>query len=62
MGGQSGAPIWISDDNRSARVLAIHAYGSAGKLDPILGIEANSGRRLTPDLLATILGWLSENP
>lgn len=60
VGGQSGAPIWVAD-GASARVIGIHAYGASGDLDPILGVETNSGRRLTSELLATISGWLREN-
>lgn len=61
VGGQSGAPIWVNDEAGMAKVVAIHAYGSSGALDPALGVEANSGRRFTSDLLVTFARWVSEN-
>jgi V8-like Glu-specific endopeptidase len=61
VGGQSGAPVWVTDTDGDVRVIGIHAYGASGKLDPVLNVEANSGRRISSELLVTIVGWLNEN-
>jgi len=61
VGGQSGAPVWVSDGQGVVTAVGIHAYGASGMLDPVLGIEVNAGRRFTSELLVTIAGWLGEN-
>lgn len=60
-GGQSGAPIFVSERDGDAVAVGIHAYGSNGQADPVIGTELNSGRRFSPDLLVTVAGWINDN-
>jgi V8-like Glu-specific endopeptidase len=61
VGGQSGAPVWMDAADGSSKAIGIHAYGASGELDPVLGVEANYGRRFTSELMVTIASWVSEN-
>lgn len=60
-GGQSGAPIMLWGRDGDAVAVGVHAYGSNGQMDPVVGTELNSGRRFSVDLLVTVAGWLNEN-
>jgi V8-like Glu-specific endopeptidase len=53
--GQSGAPIWIDEDNRPT-VVGVHAY-EADQTPPSIAAEANSGTLLTSDMLSQISVW-----
>ena len=53
-GGQSGSPVWVQDSATSEpRAVAVHAYGTSGTA-PSMGITANSGPRLSADIVATV--------
>lgn len=60
-GGQSGAPVWIHEQEQSPPlVVAIHAYGTGGT--PFnLGITANSAPRIIPEVFDIIQGWLADD-
>lgn len=58
-GGQSGSPVWHqSAPNAPPVAVAVHAYGVGGTASN-LGITANSGPRLVPEVVATIKEWLA---
>lgn len=58
-GGQSGSPVWIQEAQGSEPIaIGVHAYGTGGTA-PSLGITANSGPRLIPEVVATIQEWLA---
>lgn len=60
-GGQSGSPVWHQASADSERVaVAVHAYGVGGTAAN-LGITANSGPRLTPEVVATVREWLQKD-
>lgn len=58
-GGQSGAPVWVQDDdNAPPVVVGIHAYGTGGT--PFdLGVTANSAPRIIPEVFDLIEGWVA---
>jgi glutamyl endopeptidase len=57
-GGQSGSPVWVqSSPTAEPQAIAVHAYGTGGTA-PSLGITANSGPRLSADIVATVKEWL----
>jgi glutamyl endopeptidase len=57
-GGQSGSPVWVqSSATAEPEAIAVHAYGTGGTA-PSFGIRANSGPRLSPDIVATVKEWL----
>jgi glutamyl endopeptidase len=60
-GGQSGAPVWIHE-NEGAPPLAvgIHAYGVGGT-PADFGIRANSAPRITPEVLAKMKEWVNQD-
>lgn len=58
-GGQSGSPVWMQETQASEPIaIGVHAYGTGGTA-PSLGVTANSGPRLIPDVVATIQEWLA---
>lgn len=58
-GGQSGSPAWYQASPTDPPVaVAVHAYGVGGTAAS-LGITANSGPRLIPEVVATIKEWLA---
>ncbi|GIE82291.1 hypothetical protein Aph02nite_82410 [Actinoplanes philippinensis] len=61
-GGQSGAPVWIYENDDTTRPLAVgvHAYGTGGT-PATLGITANSAPRITPDVLALVTEWVAQD-
>ena len=60
-GGQSGAPVWIYEDEESSPVvIGIHAYGIGGTPDEF-NIEANSAPRIIPEVFNTIRGWVEDD-
>ena len=62
VGGQSGAPVWLyrADSPEKPLVVGIHAYGVGGT--PVaLGITANSGPRMLPEVVDQIEAWV-DNP
>ncbi len=58
-GGQSGAPVWIYENDGSKPIVAgVHAYGfSEGAVD-----EENSGPRITEEVGCAILDWINNGP
>jgi glutamyl endopeptidase len=57
-GGQSGAPVWIHQDETSPPIaVGIHAYGTGGTPANLM-IEANSAPRIIPEVLAQIEAWI----
>lgn len=58
-GGQSGAPVWIQE-NEGAPPLAvgIHAYGTGGT-PADFGITANSAPRIIPEVLSKMTEWVN---
>lgn len=62
MGGQSGSPVWayLDDDVTKPFVVGIHAYGIGGTPSD-LGVVANSGPRLLPEVLSVIEAWVAKS-
>jgi V8-like Glu-specific endopeptidase len=62
MGGQSGSPVWayMNGDTTKPFVVGIHAYGIGGTPSD-LGVVANSGPRLLPEVLSVIEGWVAKS-
>jgi glutamyl endopeptidase len=60
-GGQSGAPVWIHE-NEGAPPLAIgiHAYGVGGT-PADFGITANSAPRIIPEVLSKMTEWVNRD-
>jgi V8-like Glu-specific endopeptidase len=61
-GGQSGAPVFAQEaPNAPATAIGLHAYGTGrtNGVPPLPGGSANSGPRLTAELLATIQAWIN---
>ncbi len=56
--GQSGAPVFVLDNNGAARVVAVHAYGIGGAADSV-GSRNNSGVLLDGTMLQTLADWRS---
>lgn len=54
--GQSGAPVWLAGSAGPPTVVAIHTY-EEDQTPPALGIEANSGTLLRPEILQLIQRW-----
>lgn len=60
-GGQSGAPVWIHEEEGSPPlVVAVHAYG-IGATPTSLGIVANSAPRIIPEIHDIFEGWLERD-
>jgi glutamyl endopeptidase len=60
-GGQSGAPVWIHEEEGSPPlVVAVHAYG-IGATPNSLGIVANSAPRIVPEIYDIFEGWLDRD-
>jgi glutamyl endopeptidase len=61
-GGQSGAPVWIheNDDTTKPLVVGVHAYGTGGT-PASLGITANSAPRITREVFALITEWVAQD-
>ena len=59
MGGQSGSPVWayLNDDTTNPVVVGIHAYG-VNATPANLGVVANSGPRILPEVLTVIRDWM----
>jgi V8-like Glu-specific endopeptidase len=58
-GGQSGSPVWYQASPADQPVaVAVHAYGVGGTASS-MGIVANSGPRLIPEVVETIRQWLA---
>jgi glutamyl endopeptidase len=58
-GGQSGSPVWMQEAQGTEPIaVGVHAYGTGGTAQS-LGITANSGPRLVPEVIATIQEWLA---
>lgn len=60
-GGQSGAPVWIYEDDESPPlVVGVHAYGVGGT-PADLGITANSAPRIIPEVLEKLTEWVEQD-
>ena len=60
-GGQSGAPVWIHEEEGSPPlVVAVHAYG-IGATPTSLGIVANSAPRIVSEIHDIFEGWLDHD-
>src|SRR5512144_55502 len=60
-GGQSGAPVWIHEDQDAPPLaVGVHAYGT-GATPTDLGITANSAPRIIPEVLDTLIQWLDQD-
>ena len=60
-GGQSGAPVWIhEDDDAPPLAIGVHAYGTGGTPSGF-GITANSAPRIIPEVLETLTGWVESD-
>lgn len=60
-GGQSGAPVWIHEEEGAPPVaVAVHAYGTGGTPSNI-GITANSAPRIIPEVLALVSEWVEQD-
>ena len=60
-GGQSGAPVWVYENEDSPPLaVGIHAYG-IGSTPADLGITANSAPRIIPEVLETLTGWVEQD-
>jgi V8-like Glu-specific endopeptidase len=58
-GGQSGSPVWYQSTPEAEPVaVGVHAYGVGGTAAN-LGVVANSGPRLTPEVVETVKQWLA---
>lgn len=54
--GQSGAPVYILDDDLKPRVVGVHAYGLNSSRDP-KATNNNMGILLDEDMVQVIAGW-----
>lgn len=60
-GGQSGAPVWIHEqDDAPPLAIGIHAYG-VGANPPGMSLRANSAPRIIPEVLDQIEAWVNED-
>jgi glutamyl endopeptidase len=60
-GGQSGAPVWIyEDDDSPPLAVGVHAYGIGGT-PTNLGITANSAPRIIPEVLDKLTEWVEQD-
>jgi glutamyl endopeptidase len=60
-GGQSGAPVWIHEDEDAPPLaIGIHAYGIGGTPSD-LGIVANSAPRIVPEVLERLNEWVEQD-
>jgi V8-like Glu-specific endopeptidase len=60
-GGQSGAPVWIhEEDGAPPLAVGIHAYGTGGTPED-LKILANSAPRIIPEVLEKLTEWVEKD-
>lgn len=60
-GGQSGAPVWIYEDEQGPPLaIGVHAYGVGGT-PASFGLVANSAPRIIPEVLDTLTGWVERD-
>ena len=60
-GGQSGAPVWIHEDEHAPPLaIGIHAYGIGGTPTD-LGITANSAPRIIPEVFDKVGEWIAQD-
>jgi V8-like Glu-specific endopeptidase len=60
-GGQSGAPVWIHEEEGGPPIaVGVHAYG-IGSTPPDLGIVANSAPRFIPEVQAQLSSWIAQD-
>jgi glutamyl endopeptidase len=60
-GGQSGAPVWIHENEKAPPVaVGIHAYGTGGTPQDF-AIEANSAPRIIPEVLDKLKEWVEQD-
>jgi V8-like Glu-specific endopeptidase len=60
-GGQSGAPVWIHEnDDATPLAVGVHAYGIGGT-PTNFGITANSAPRIIPEVLDKLTEWVERD-
>jgi len=60
-GGQSGAPVWIHEqEDAPPLAVGIHAYGIGGTPSS-MGITANSAPRILPEVLEKLTEWVTQD-
>jgi glutamyl endopeptidase len=60
-GGQSGAPVWIYEqEDAPPLAVGIHAYGIGGTPSS-MGITANSAPRIIPEVLEQMKKWVNQD-
>lgn len=60
-GGQSGAPVWVHENEGSPPLaVGIHAYGVGGTPSD-LGVVANSAPRIIPEVLTKLTDWVEQD-
>ncbi len=60
-GGQSGAPVWIHEDDGSPPVaIGIHAYGVGGTPANV-SVRSNSAPRIIPEVFDRLSGWVEQD-
>ncbi len=60
-GGQSGAPVWIHEDEGSPPLaVGVHAYGTGGT-PAALALTGNSAPRIIPEVLDKIVEWVQQD-
>jgi V8-like Glu-specific endopeptidase len=61
MGGQSGAPVFIvEEEGASPKVVGIHAYGVGANKPSTVKQEVNSAPRMIPEVVDLIQGWIDK--
>ena len=60
-GGQSGAPVWIHEEEGSPPLaVGVHAYGTGGTPASVSAVS-NSAPRIIPEVLDKIIGWVEQD-
>lgn len=60
-GGQSGAPVWIHEEEGSPPLaVGVHAYGPGGAPANVT-VPTNSAPRIIPEVLEKLTGWVEQD-
>jgi V8-like Glu-specific endopeptidase len=60
-GGQSGAPVWIHEEEGAPPLaVGVHAYGTGGT-PANLNVTANSAPRIIPEVLERLTEWVEQD-